>query len=174
VAGQLRRCDLVLLNKADLVDSATLEAVRQRVERLWPGARTVSCAHAHVPEELIPTRTEKEAAPVLRSVDGAVEQDHTAIFRRWSFRTEEPLQRGKLEDVLDAMPSAVLRLKGVCRFAGNDEPHLVQMVGARYTITPWSDAAAGLGEPGTVLTLIGTRELPESSKLEAMFRAAVT
>ncbi len=45
VASQLRRCDLILLNKVDLVDSATLEAVRQRVEELWPGTRTVSCTH---------------------------------------------------------------------------------------------------------------------------------
>lgn len=173
VASQLRRCDLILLNKADLVDSATLEAVRQRVERLWPGTRTVSCTHAHVPEELIPTRTDTEQATTLRIAEGEGPGDHEVTFRRWSFRTDTPLERGKLEDVLGAMPSAVLRLKGVCRFADSDEPHLVQMVGARYTITPWSDAAAGGDEAGAALTLIGTRGLPESSNLEAMFRAAL-
>lgn len=173
VASQLRRCDLVLLNKVDLVDSVTVEKVRQRVERLWPGTRTVSCTHAQVPGELIPTRTATEPDAMLHPVDGGDEEDHAATFRRWSFRTDKPLERGQLEDVLSAMPSAVLRGKGVCRFAGDDERHLVQMVGARYTISPWNGAMTGENEPETVMTLIGTRDLPESSGLETMFRTAI-
>ena len=173
VASQLRRADLILLNKVDLCDAATVDAVQQRVRELIPGVRLVPCSHAEVPDELILVTEDREegSGGGLRPPVSHDHARHDDQFRRYTFRSAAALERARLESALDALPPAVLRVKGVCRLTDSDAPWLVQVVGRRRAITPLPEGARPLAE-GTVLSLIGTVDLPPEEVLEGQLAAA--
>jgi G3E family GTPase len=158
VANQLRVADLVLLNKRDLAGAAGLAAARAAAEALRPGLRLLATEQAALPPELLdlpPPARFRASAPAA----------HEAVFRRFAYRRAGAFDRGALERALAEMPPALLRLKG---FVQAPDPLLLQMVGARWALTPAPEAA-----PGIALAGIGTPELPEESALAARLDAAL-
>ncbi len=152
---QLARADIAVLNKTDLAAPGEAAALLRRIR---PGLRTVEVAHAALPEALVGG----SAGPGSRF---AAEPAHHP-FRTWLWRGEAVFDRGRLAALLDALPPPVLRLKGMCRVGPDGAPHLLQMVGRRWSLTP-----APLGEAG--LVMIGTAALPAAGALDALFKAAL-
>jgi G3E family GTPase len=109
---------------------------------------------------------------------GVGPQDRPAVpgggeppFRRWSLTTRQAVDRAALLDALRAMPSGVLRAKGILRFADAPlERSVVQMVGRRIDIRaggPW-----GIADLRSDLVLLGTPDMPDDATLEALFSAS--
>ena len=65
--------------------------------------------------------------------------------------------------------ASVLRAKGVCRVGPSGAPHVLQLVGRRWTLQPWR----GQGQIAPGLVLIGTERLPPPGHLAALFSSTV-
>ncbi|MEX2647633.1 MAG: cobalamin biosynthesis protein CobW [Alphaproteobacteria bacterium] len=143
---QIACADLIVLNKADLLDADGLERAGRRVAAASPRpVRSLAAAHGRID------------AAVLLGLEARAESDldrrpscHDAVglahehddFESFSFAfapaaTTEALH-ARLKPVLAAHP--ILRLKGFAAIEGSDARHVVQAVGARlqgHFDRPW-------------------------------------
>lgn len=136
VRAQLRAADLVLLNKADLVGAAGLDALRNWLAKQVPDARVIACQHGQVDPRLIlgPALSAIDAAAGEGADDVAADTDHAAAFAGSSFASSIRFRRAALEGALDALPPQVLRGKGMVFLEGEDSPRLLQICGKRWTL----------------------------------------
>ncbi|MGX7743088.1 CobW family GTP-binding protein [Rhodopseudomonas parapalustris] len=169
VRGQFERCDVVLLNKTDLVDCDALAAAQAAVQRLRPDVRIVATAQG-----AMPTLAELET-PVATSgfrADAAEPGpiDHGSTFKSWAYRRAGRFDRNRLACAVDKLPPQLLRLKGSCRLAGEDDAKVFQMVESVWSL---SSADTGVAEPGIVLIGVGTADLPAPAELDAILDRAL-
>ena len=155
---QLARADLIVLNKCDAAAPDPAEAA---VRLLRPDARMIRVAHAELPEALLagPARPD---APASRFAAEAPAHP----FRSWVWRDPAPFDASQLARMLNGLPPSVLRVKGFCQVGPDGGQHLLQLAGRRWTLLP----AAGEDD---ALVVIGTADMPSSSELDALFRAAL-
>ncbi|RZK04029.1 MAG: cobalamin biosynthesis protein CobW [Novosphingobium sp.] len=173
---QLACADMVVLNKTDLVDAATLAAVRQQVEaETRPGVGIVNANHGAVDIAAllgITAAAEDDLDSRKSHMDGAEEHDHDDFD---SF----VLNGGEVADV-DALVSKlgeviaahdVLRIKGMVAVAGKPSRLVIQAVGPR--IQHFFDRAWKPGEARkTGLVVIGQKGLDQAA-IEAGLRGVV-
>ncbi len=155
LARQVQRADLVALSKCDAASPAARAATVAALTRLRPMVRMVELVDGMLPGLLM-----LETAPASRLV--ADTPGHG--FRSWHWADPSPLDESALRRLLADLPPSVLRAKGLCPVGVDAEPHLLQLAGARWTLTPW---AGPVVTPG--LVLIGTPDLPPASTLAALF-----
>jgi G3E family GTPase len=154
--------DLVLLNKVDLVDEATLAKVRAWLLEIRPGVPVFETSQCQLPMEILlgtdearPARVASPDGPALdvhvheqasEAGEHVHDHDHThaLAFETMAFTTDTPLELGILEQVLRHMPATVFRVKGFVY--GKEKPDrkmIFQMVGRRLTVTVskvWGDS----------------------------------
>lgn len=141
---QVATADLVLLNKADLVDEATLVAMETRLATLAPGTRIIRCASADVPLCVLLglAGTNVETGFACEPAPAAHDAFESIVIER---STPIPMQR--LHDVLSQLPDRVYRVKGILHLAERPQQRFVlQATGRRASITvgkPWGDDPAG-------------------------------
>ena len=138
----MRAADLLVLNKTDLAAAAP---VATALRPLAPRAAVVEGAALPLAVAL------GQHATGLPRGGG-----HAASFASVTLRPAAPLAVRGLRAALDALPEGVLRAKGVLPLDG--APALVQRVGRRLAITPFSGAA----EPA--LVLIGTEAVWDAAE----------
>lgn len=140
VRRQIAAADIVSLTKTDFFGvkdrQAACEDARRVIAETHPGVRVVRGHDQAV--AILDLALDHRAAPATSDAR------HERLFQRFRFRTDAVLSRPALEACLAAAPDALLRLKGFCRF-DDAATHLVQMVGARWTIEPFCAAGAGSG-----------------------------
>ncbi len=134
LARQITGGDLVVLNKTELVDPAGLAAARDRVLQAKPGIEILEADHCRLPIEVLlgVGRDDRGGSPA--SSDGH-DHDHGLAFETWTYTSPKPLRLGPLQQLLQYLPSALLRVKGFVYAA--DKPHrriLLQLVGRRATL----------------------------------------
>jgi len=170
--------DLVVLNKIDRVGPGPLWRVRRLCREANPRAPIVPVRDGAIDPallfdiEIVPGRQLMLGEQVR---DGPAAGDHAAHlhagYQSVTFLCDEPLDAARLQDLLDARPSGLYRIKGSVRFAAAParERWDLHTVGryVRFQRNRW-DA----GEPRrTTLVLIGTG-LDEDA-LERSLRACV-
>ncbi|MEW6644837.1 MAG: CobW family GTP-binding protein [Pseudomonadota bacterium] len=172
VRGQFARCDVVLLNKSDLVDSDALAAARQAVLALRPGVPILVTTRDAMPAfaSLQPSHA---AASGFRAdaVEPAV--DHDDAFRRFAYRRDGAFDRSRLAAAIAALPAQLLRLKGSCRLAGENADAVLQMVDKVWSLTRPAPAREN-GAPAILLVGVGTRDLPAPAELDRILDQALT
>jgi G3E family GTPase len=142
---QLASADVIVFNKADLVSSAELAAVRARFT--YPGARVLDATYANAPLEVV-----LGIEAVHERADGATSEeaehaghDHAAAFATWAWTSTEPLRYEGVRSALAALPVSVFRAKGFLHLAESpDEQVVAHVVGRRVEIRPfrpWNGAA---------------------------------
>lgn len=171
VRGQFDRCDLVLINKTDLVDRATRAAAHAAVAALRDGMRIVATSEHDLPDLPLAESTPRSRFQAEAVVDTA---GHEQDFRRWCYRRDGRFDRIRLQAALAELPPSLLRLKGHCRFIGEEDAALLQLVGRDWSLTPavqggFSDAP----EDGIVLIGVGTADLPEAAELDLILDRAL-
>jgi G3E family GTPase len=149
VQRQLRAADLVLLNKRDEAGAEGLALARAAVLAVRPRLRLLATEQAVIPDDLLDLPLHSGGSRFR--AEAAVHEDS---FCRFLYQREGRFDREALAGALDAMPPALLRLKGFC--VTTSGPMLLQMVGPRWTLTP--GAAEGIALVG-----IGTPELRDLS-----------
>ncbi len=173
--AQVGFADRILLSKTDLVDDASVEALRQRLARINRRAPIRTVEHGRIElAELLDIRgfnLDAAVAPTqgLRPLLPAAPKDRIATLVLGSERALD-MQRlsAFMEDLLERHGNALLRYKGVLNVAGEERRLVFQGVLRLYGFD-W-DAAWGADEPrASVLVFIGDN-LPEA-EIRAGFAA---
>ena len=170
---QLFCADLVVLNKTDLLDDATLARVRGEIAgRLKPGVKIVSASHARIDAAVLlglgaAAEDDLDARPSHHDgLDGDHAHDDFESFTLSLDPVIDPQAlRGRIEAVIAA--HGILRIKGIVEVAGKDMRHVIQAVGARvqgYYDRPWRH-----GEPRlSRLVVIGEKGLDRAAVAAAL------
>lgn len=159
--AQVDAADLLVLNKTDLVDRATLDVWRARWT--FPDTRVVETTQARVPFDILfAGEISPRSAASSFVAEPVHEQATSAVWRR-----DDLVDLKRLQKVLAGLPSAVCRAKGFVR--ARDGRHLaVHLVGTRLAFEPIAQAPDGLGADN-VLVLIGFGgQLPFEPTLAAL------
>jgi len=145
---QIAAADVIVLNKADLVSAAELEAVRSRLT--YPAARIVESSFGRVPLELV-LGVGGAAGPSPADANGHLHADGIST---WTWTSDAPLRYGPLRAALGTLPAGVFRAKGFVRLVEAPGQRVVaHVVGRRVEIRPlgpWNGDA-----PRTELVFVG-------------------
>lgn len=173
---QLAVADIVVLNKIDLVDAATLIEMRRWVKSLAPRARLLEATYGAVPLRLI-LDIGRYRIP-LQVVGGQPghepascdHHDHGSQFATWSYTTDQPLALRAVRQALTTLPDGIVRAKGLLYLADLPATRAIaHVVGTRVSITP--GGAWETTPPGTRLVFIGAPGSIERDALQRRFDA---
>ncbi|MGG5870228.1 cobalamin biosynthesis protein CobW [Pseudomonas peli] len=175
-ADQLASADLVILNKADLLDAAALAAVRAEVaEELPPAVKIIEAHGGELPLDVLlglncETELHIEGCKTHHDLEGHEDHDHDEFA---SFHLELPeAEEARLLQVLkDAVSKhGILRIKGFAAIPGKPMRLLLQGVGQRFD--KHFDRAWQADEPRiTRLVVIG--QTLNQATIEAELNAAL-
>lgn len=136
VVRQLRRADIVMATKCDLVTETGLAAVMGWLAETAPGAPILTRRTGQLEPELLL----EAAQPIDRLTR---QQPHTGngsaepAFDSAVVEVDGTFDRDRIEAALRDWPDSVLRVKGILRFDNHpDRLHIVQRVGRRWSIEP--------------------------------------
>jgi len=170
---QARTADMVILNKADLVDEAALQRLEAWVRQQVPQARILRAAQADVPLALVWSMASEQGwergAHDHDHDHDHDHHDHAERFHTWQWFSEEALDLAALQRFLDDLPTHIYRLKGFAYVRDlPDSALIVQVAGRRASLSqgqPWGDQP-----PATRLVLIGEDAL-DTEDLRARLEA---
>lgn len=166
-AAQACAADLVILNKADLVDAAALAAARALVGEFAPGKPVIETSNAEVPADIVlGIRSTRELPAQF-----AASSDHASSFSSWSGTSDALLDGAKFRAMMRELPAGILRAKGIL-WLSDDSGHrtVFHRVGLRssYVAQEW------LGEaPSSSLAMIGPAGAIDASALTRGFDACL-
>ena len=151
---QIAFSDMLILNKVDLVTPEEIERIKAWLDDRFHRIRLVEASRGNVPLEILlaagrfdPSRLDGAAPDVQvdRPTDcgdrhaghpvGGHGQDHTKVFRTWSYEADEPLSLEALRGSAGKLPASIYRCKGVVHTV--EEPGrqtILQVVGKRVDI----------------------------------------
>ncbi len=169
---QLLCADLVLVNKADLLDAPALDRVSAEIRaKLRAGVKTLATSHSRVdPAVLLGLDAAVEESIDARPShhDGEDDHDHDD-FESFAVALPAVDDLAALEARLQAALAGfdILRLKGFLHVAGKDMRHVVQAVGTRlqrYYDRPWRPDEERAGR----LVVIGQKGLDRAAITAAL------
>lgn len=151
---QIEFCDVLLLNKCDLVSEESVEEIERMIEVLQPRAEIVRTEHGRIdPETVLDTgRFDFEAASQsagwlkeLREPHESAEEEHGVTS--FVFERHLPLHPERFADVLESLPDSVVRAKGHFWIAGREETALtLSLAGRSIRVAPGGPWVAALPE----------------------------
>ncbi len=159
IRRQLAGADVLVLNKVDLISAEQSADLDAWVSRAAPGVPVLHARDGDVP--LVAVIGLDPAAPQKESP-----ADHGHDYVTVSVDIARPVDRHRLEGLLDNLPDGVVRVKGILRLEESPEKRtVVHRVATRRSIT--TDIAWSTGEPGrlVVIALAGTPGLDDPSRL---------
>ncbi|EMA31064.1 GTP-binding protein [Halobiforma nitratireducens] len=148
---QVEFCDVLLLNKCDLVDEERLAKIEETLEMLQPRAKIVRTEHGHVDsEELLETdRFDFEEASQSAGWIRELQQPHETAEEEHGvtslvFEARRPFHPERFADLLDEFPDNVVRSKGHFWIASREDDVItVNVAGQSVRVAPggrWLDA----------------------------------
>ena len=166
--------DILLLNKADLVDELRLKEVEAELRAIKTDARILRASRGDVPLGLLLSvgLFETDRLASLQAQEDAHEQHHNhgdhhhhehhhhphtpelEGFSSVSLAVEAPFDLRRFQHFLDIqLPESVFRAKGVLWFRESERRHLFHLCGKRFTIddSDWPDGS----ERHTKVVVIG-------------------
>ena len=173
--SQIQYGDIILLNKADLVDEADLDLLEVKIREIKEGARILRTTRSQVAIPLILSVGLFESDKYFdEHSDHAHDHDHhhdhehhshddhdhdhhshhleNDGFTSLSFESDKPLSIRKFQDFLDnQLPPSVFRAKGIMWFDESPKRHIFHLCGKRFSI----DDDQWKGDRKNQLVLIG-------------------
>ncbi len=141
---QVEFCDVLLLNKCDLVDEATLDEIESTLEVLQPRAEIVRTTHGRVDvDDIVETgRFDFEEArssagwmQELQQPHESAEEEHGVTS--FVFEADRPFHPGRFAELLDSFPDEVVRSKGHFWLAGReDNAIMLHVAGQSIRVAP--------------------------------------
>jgi G3E family GTPase len=183
--AQLTQADLVLLNKADLADAATLDDAEHAVRQLNPGAELLRSTHGDVPLASLLDRGAfdisrlRVSAPRLGVQDGLYRRSgeglHSQGLTSVALSFARPLERSRflpwLQRLVTERGADLLRAKGIVAFSGEDRRFVFQAV--HMTVDSGLDRAWAPGESRESRLVFIGRHLDESELREELTHCLV-
>lgn len=127
---QIEFCDVLLLNKCDLVPSADLDEIEAVLKALQPRAKLVRTEFGRVdPGEILDTgrfdfEEAQNSAGWKHELQGGHHHDAAAEehgVESFVFRADRPFHPERFADLLRNLPSAIIRAKGFFWSAGRED-----------------------------------------------------
>ena len=182
--------DILLLNKADLVDEQRLKEVEAELRAIKTDARILRASRGDVPLGLLLSvgLFETDRLASLQAQEDAHEQHHNhgdhhhhehhhhphtpelEGFSSVSLAVDAPFDLRRFQDFLDIqLPESVFRAKGVLWLRESERRHLFHLCGKRFTIddSDWPDGS----ERHTKVVVIGNGI--DQATLKAQLEACV-
>jgi len=136
VQEQLAFADVLLLNKADLVDEAERAAIEQRVRAINPVARLLTSTNAEVPMQQILGVEAFELERALSLDPGFLaeehDHEHDDAVGSLALVEERPMDLDRLGGWLSGLVAErgpdLFRMKGIIQLAGEDSRYVFQSV----------------------------------------------
>lgn len=147
IRQQTELADLVIINKSDLADALTLDAIAAQVNTINPRAEVVTTQHSKVDYARVLSMTGEVTPPSSRPRQISA-HDH---FHTLTVLCETPLVRERFEALMRTLPSSIWRAKGFVRFTDSNEQWMFQSVMGDFAME-WLDL---LPEPPEHVVLIG-------------------
>src|SRR6056297_250259 len=149
---QVEFCDVLLLNKCDLVDEQTLKEIEEIVTTLQPRAEIIRTTNGGVDvEEIVDTgRFNFEEASQsagwmqeLQEPHASAEEEHGVTS--FVFQARRPFHPERFAELLDAFPDNVVRSKGHFWLAGREEMAIMlNVAGQSVRVSPAGNWVATL------------------------------
>jgi G3E family GTPase len=125
---QIEGADILLLNKIDLVASAEIEPLQNKLREINPTAAIVRTERCRIdPQLLFGIGREKKVAPPRH--------EHQPDFESFTLSSDKTFSRDCFERFVDALPASVVRAKGFVRFL--DGAQLFNFVAGRWEMEPF-------------------------------------
>jgi G3E family GTPase len=139
-ADQIRAGDVLLLNKCDLVSDAGLEKARKRLQEINPRAVVFTTTRGNLnPAFIFDMDVQGRGKDALPVTPGAkIPIHHSHVHDGLQCETLEipgPLDREKFLSVVESLPAAVFRVKGIVEFTDSPRPELFQYVAGRFELS---------------------------------------
>lgn len=150
IEEQVRAADILALTKTDLVSPVVLSSVREKLTGISPGVPIVAAQDPTVPTMLLNIGGRRPGAEVALPEPTLFDRHVTN-----QIPLPNPTTLDELEAMLEALPSTVMRAKGIAG-GTNGERWAIQVVGRRRLITELADVEA---EDPTDLVTISLPEL---------------
>lgn len=152
VLGQLRRADLIVLTKCDLVDPSAVAEVRRWLSEVVGPVPVIESVEGVVPVDVVLGQLGSERT------SSQVPVDHEFAYESRSYRVPGPVDRATVLAFLEGLPGDVLRAKGFVELATSPGVRTVlHHVGRRnrlYADGPWQGDSEGvvvlIGLPGSL------------------------
>ena len=155
--NQIRYADCVLLNKCDLVDEKTTDAVRAAIKALNPHARILQTVSCEVPLALVlgigGSHFDTTHGEPGHECGPSCGHSHEHGFSSVSFTGEGTIDPDRFQRFLEGLPDGVFRAKGFLRLPENPAPFTFHLVGRRFTL----EETPAARESSCRLVFIGTR-----------------
>lgn len=155
---QVQLSDLIVLNKADLIDETILEQTQAAVKHVNNRADIQRAVQADIPLDTLWARVFDTAAPAAATPARGDAPDTHGMTQTVTCPVPHPIERARLEAALQGLGEDVWRGKGFVRLRGEEGLFLLQFTGGpdggRYTIAPFYMTAFS-DEPSTALVFIG-------------------
>lgn len=127
---QIEMADVLIINKADLVEKESLENVKKRIREINPNALIFTATKCDVPlDEILDIRSEKK-----RSV-GRKNHVEEEGMEHFIFETDRKMDAKKLEEKLTSLSDNVIRAKGFVMT--KEGTMLMNFVFGRHYLEKW-------------------------------------
>ncbi|WP_170402164.1 CobW family GTP-binding protein [Ruegeria arenilitoris] len=174
---QIAFSDMVILNKVDLVDRATVQKVHDWLGSRFRRYRLVEAVNADVPLDILLSVGRFAAEQLDAELPdhqehgpgcGCIDHDHAAQFSTTMMQSERPVPLSGLRAAIKRLPGEVYRVKGFV-LSEEDPDHrvVVQVVGKRIDIA--REERWGARKPETRLIAIGAPGAVSERMLEDVF-----
>lgn len=149
---QVEFCDVLLLNKCDLVDEQTVEEIEELVTTLQPRAEIIRTTHGRVDSEQIVDTGRFDFADASQSAGwmqelqephASAEEEHGVTS--FVFEARRPFHPERFAELLDGFPDSVVRSKGHFWLAGREGMAIMlNVAGQSVRIAPAGNWVASL------------------------------
>ncbi|MFT4037106.1 MAG: GTP-binding protein [Thermomicrobiales bacterium] len=172
VRRQLEGADLLVLTKTDLISAQETAAVRAWLRARVPDTPLVMAEQGHVPLSVVFGAGAAAPPSEARGLpeDAALPHDiaHDTVSLRW----EQPVPEDAFQAFAAALPTTVLRGKGIIWLAEHPDRQMIfQRVGKRWSLTPGDRWGA---EPAaTHVVFIGPAGALDAEQVRRQFMTTV-
>jgi G3E family GTPase len=148
---QIEFCDVLLLNKCDLLDDEELDKIEKVLRTLQPQAKFIRISEGKVnPTEIIHTglfdfeRSSQSAGWLKELQTEHIPETEEYGISSYVYRSRKPFHPERLMNAIQDWPSNIVRSKGICWLATrNDVAALLSQAGPSMVFEPaglWVDA----------------------------------
>jgi G3E family GTPase len=159
---QVRRADVLLLNKADLASVSDLECVRRELEELNPRASVVTTERCKIELKVVMEKTRAMVDEPSALEQGLASPAPAASFVSFVVVASFDAGRERVEQFFASLPETIMRAKGFMTIDG--QAHLVQFAGGRLQLE-------AVATPRSLSVVFISSGEPDRAAIEAAFRA---
>ncbi len=137
---QIKAADILLLNKSDLVREACLQKARQQLQDINPQAAVFITEQGDLNPSLVFDMEERWAKGNLSSAGTNSKlsvhryHSHDGLWCQ-TLEIAHPMDRKKFLSVVESLPPAIFRMKGIIEFSDTPQPILFQYVAGRFELS---------------------------------------